>query len=156
MAGTYVGLDLTHEDAVYLTSITKRVVREDNDGEPYYEIEQEPHCTAIYSREPIPYTATNSIYHTEIVDVEWWDGHDNRGYVVATLKSDDITALNKKLVDLGGINSFPKYRPHLTLIHGGSGRIDKTVGERRAKSLAKLLKGCEVTFSGEKVSTLNL
>lgn len=82
------------------------------------------HSTVIYSKGAFPskFDFSRQYFGAKITGLEFWDGHDNDGYVVVTLDSPDLTAENRRWTTLGLKHSFEDYTPHVTLFS----KIDKT------------------------------
>mgnify|MGYP002783733797 FL=1 len=76
------------------------------------------HCTVMWSKVP-PHTprAENRGYRGEATfeRLEFWKGHDKRGYVVAILDSPDLKVLHDEWGERGCSHSFADYTPHVTL-----------------------------------------
>ena len=78
----------------------------------------ELHCTLSYSKGCFPKQATTSkarVFTAKVVDVQYWSGHDNDGYVVVILDSVDLVARNRYWTQHGLKHSFEDYTPHVTL-----------------------------------------
>ena len=80
------------------------------------------HCTIVYSRESAPsypealYDVDDkTVYIAKLVELEYWDGHDNDGYLVAKLDCPELNARNKFWIAKGCKHSFDDYTPHVTL-----------------------------------------
>lgn len=84
------------------------------------------HCTLIYSREEQPHALRVAQAITEgpfqftafPKEVKYWDGHDNKGYIVLGLDSPDLHKRHHKWKLLGAKHSFPDYEAHITLAKG--------------------------------------
>jgi hypothetical protein len=80
------------------------------------------HCTIVYAKSckigsRIPFIDKHTRISAYGYKLEFWEGHDFEGYIVLHLRSDDLTALNKKFVDGGFKPTFNEYKPHITLAH---------------------------------------
>lgn len=76
------------------------------------------HCTVMQSREgaPLSYSIDPSTrFVSRLKNFEFWEGHDNAGYLVATLQSTDLTARHHYWVAAGADHRFGAYVPHVTL-----------------------------------------
>lgn len=76
------------------------------------------HCTVVHSKEgaPLSYKINESVrYVARLQNIEFWSGHDNAGYLVATLQSPDLQARHRYWVAGGADHSFGDYAPHVTL-----------------------------------------
>lgn len=78
------------------------------------------HCTIIHSREdenaPLTYNVDRTHrYVARLQNIEFWEGHDQAGYLVATLQSPDLQALHRYWVAAGADHRFGVYTPHVTL-----------------------------------------
>ena len=89
----------------------------------------EAHVTIMYSRKqgidltkiPDPAKLTSYMYYGKallgkIKEFEYWDGHNDKGYLVAKLDSPELCALNEKWKQLGLKHSFDDYTPHVTIV----------------------------------------
>jgi hypothetical protein len=82
----------------------------------------ELHCTIMYSPtgidpehrdndlNPIPLPCS-----ARVVRFEFWEGHDEDGYLVAVLNSPTLNSLHRLWKLRGCISTFSEYRPHITL-----------------------------------------
>lgn len=84
----------------------------------------ELHCTIVHSADAIPEEA-NSFNVNErpcaarVSAFEWWPGHNNKGYLVATLQSKALEDLNRLWLVRGcRPTRFNEYRPHITITSG--------------------------------------
>lgn len=78
------------------------------------------HCTLMYSKTKAPelpkdldLTAKGFIDH-----IEWWAGHNDKGYLTASIRSPDMESHNKMLTDLGAEHTYNPYNSHVTLTSG--------------------------------------
>lgn len=79
------------------------------------------HCTLMYSKNDAP--EDDHIRDIEgtrprgrINYVEYWEGHNNKGYLVAKLVSEDVQLAHERLVRAGARHSYSPYNPHITLV----------------------------------------
>lgn len=106
------------------------------------------HCTVVWSKQTVNNTSVDSSFHhvAKLNRFEYWDGHDNDGYLVAIFDSPSLVHLNKKWVNRGAAHSFSDYTPHLTL-------KDKFVPDQelfdKISSLSKKYKGTLISFNNE-------
>ena len=85
----------------------------------------ELHCTLSYARSCFPKAAKTSKRRTftaTITGLQFWDGHDNDGYLVVTLDSPSLVERNRYWAEHGLKHSFDDYSPHVTLVS----KLDKT------------------------------
>lgn len=52
---------------------------------------------------------------SKVFGAAYWPGHDNIGYLVLNVKSDELVNLHDMLVKLGAQHSFRTYEPHITI-----------------------------------------
>lgn len=86
----------------------------------------EAHCTIIYSRFHQPHSLIaedfanrgDRQFNANVVELKQWPGHDNAGYLVAALYSDDLQARHRHWLSAGAVHSFDDYLPHVTLATG--------------------------------------
>lgn len=84
---------------------------------------QELHCTIMYAPagvgssdirdndlNPVPLPCT-----ARVLRFEFWEGHDNAGYLVAVLKSDALNHIHNLWRLRGCIPTFSEYKPHMTI-----------------------------------------
>lgn len=78
----------------------------------------EPHCTLAYSVGSLP-TNLPLIFEVsepiKVTAIEYWEGHDHKGYLVAVLHSRSLERIHKVLEQAGCAHSFSDYTPHITL-----------------------------------------
>lgn len=90
------------------------------------------HCTLMYSKEhPIDTKGLDfkgKRFKAQMKEVRYWDGHDNAGYIVLSLKSNGLHEAHKELKDRGAIHSFDEFEPHITLYKGQ--QITKSIQNR--------------------------
>jgi hypothetical protein len=120
------------------------------------EREAKLHCTVIYSAtaRPTDYIADpfRKLIGT-LSHFEFWDGHDNSGYVVAKLVSPDLKERNRYWTERGAVHSFEDFTPHVTLLHNLSStpamlqRLESVGNRRRGENLVfydEHLEDCKV------------
>lgn len=80
------------------------------------------HVTLMYSKTEIPeaenFQDEGLLFDADIVQLDWFLGHDRAGYLIAVVDSKEIRARHNFWKSLGGKHSFPEYKPHLTLAVG--------------------------------------
>jgi 2'-5' RNA ligase len=81
------------------------------------------HCTLVYSRNDAPplneiQSSIDRASFGRINFIEYWPGHDKKGYLVAKLVSDKLQAFHERLIRSGARHSFTPYSPHVTLTTG--------------------------------------
>lgn len=123
------------------------------------QLDSDLHCTLMYSRETAPHPLTVSKVLSQgegqfsaIADsVKFWPGHDNKGYLVVALHSDDLRARHEQWKTTGATHSFPDYEPHVTLA-SGFGEIDKAT--LRIMNLILRRGDYRLTFGGERAEDI--
>ena len=89
---------------------------------PLEQVAEDLHCTIIYSDKPvanieIPTFNKDGRYHAMATEVVHWPGHDNDGYLVVKLQSEDLNTIHAKFRDAGIVPNFADYNPHISLVH---------------------------------------
>lgn len=115
--------------------------------------EQELHSTVMWSKQTVNNTSVDANYNhvARLNRFEYWDGHDNDGYLVAVFDSPSLIHLHKKWLNRGAVHSFSDYLPHLTLrdkFTPNQDLFDK-IGE-----LSKKYKGSMISFNKEQIESL--
>ena len=112
----------TYSKAVPTDDSAQSLMRFILDSKPPFdpaELRDEAHVTLVYSKEKsidLDKLKMNTInLSARVTGVEYWDGHNNTGYVVAKLASDTLPCLHQSLKDAGAQHSFPEYSPHMTI-----------------------------------------
>lgn len=114
----------------------------------------ELHSTVMYAKGAFP-TAVRfprSLFGAKVSGIEFWSGHDNDGYVVATLDSPDLKAEHRRWVARGLSHSFEDYSPHVTLFS----KVEKTedliahVNSVSPRAVGMLLTFDEIQIEGMK------
>lgn len=85
----------------------------------------ELHCTLSYAKGCFPKQAKTSKarrFSARIAGLQFWDGHDNDGYLVVMLDSLSLIQRNQYWAAHGLKHSFDDYSPHVTLVS----KLDKT------------------------------
>lgn len=85
----------------------------------------ELHCTLSYAKGCFPKQAKTSKarrFSARIAGLQFWDGHDNDGYLVVMLDSLSLIERNQYWAAHGLKHSFDDYSPHVTLVS----KLDKT------------------------------
>lgn len=89
------------------------------------------HCTVMYSKFPLTCSPTQAAavasrmtgpITVKVHKYEYWDGHDNEGYLVAQLVAPDLVRWHNAFADLGAKATFDDYIPHVTLLTGDKAR----------------------------------
>lgn len=118
------------------------------------------HCTLIYSESYVEVEPQKgSQYPTKILDLDWWEGHDKMGYVVALLEPTSFLPRHQDLLARGGQCAYHEYRPHMTLtwgVHTEFGRVPMTPEQGRAwvAHLKPYLVDLPLMFIGERFSAI--
>ena len=153
-AGLYCSVVPVKGFSQLLKILNTRMSEENIDLEPV----EEMHCTVMYSRDVAPH----SIRVMQLLDappysykawsdcLDFWPGHDDAGYLVLKLKSNDLALRNEDYKDIGCIHSFPDYTPHITLAKG-FGQKPQCFNELN-KMLANLK--FPIVFNGENVEDI--
>lgn len=79
------------------------------------------HCTVMYSEvAPKKGIGCNRqrVRKATVSQITHWDGHDNKGYLVALLDSPELQEEHARLKTLGCQPTFDDYKPHITLYAG--------------------------------------
>jgi hypothetical protein len=125
---------------------------------PEVQIQDELHCTLMYSRnaQPSPLIAAQlvntgpSSFYAIPKCFDYWDGHDNEGYLVLRVESE---ALNKRHMEwrrAGARHSFPDYESHITMCTGH--KVSKELLASMNESLDNSFGG--ITFVGEHIEDI--
>jgi 2'-5' RNA ligase len=85
------------------------------------ELRDHAHVTLVYSRKAgadmarlrLPEQGMSVEAH--VCGLEYWDGHNDTGYVVVKLESQGLHDLHERLKAAGAEHSFPDYSPHMTV-----------------------------------------
>lgn len=115
--------------------------------------ESELHCTVMWSH-AIPADARcNPEYSVpaELDHLEYWDGHDGDGYIVAVLNSEPLRQLHQKWLTRGCVHSFDDYTPHVTLL--SKIKPSPLMFEKMVQASDRL-KGSAVKFYGEQIENI--
>lgn len=115
-AGIYVARELTPLSKAKVTAFLRSQFPslhiDDSDIE-------EQHCTVVYSKTCIRNLGTAlpkaSPVNPRVSGLEFWEGHDKDGYLVAKLVSSDLIERHKFWLSEGAVHSFSPYEPHVTL-----------------------------------------
>jgi hypothetical protein len=112
------------------------------------------HSTIIYAKGNFPNgleLQRGQRFGAKVTGLEFWDGHDNDGYVVLLLDSPDLMARHQFWVSRGLTHSFEDYTPHVTLFD----KIEKTADlVAKINSVAKKAIGTTLVFDQEQVEGL--
>lgn len=118
-----------------------------------YDQVEDLHSTIVYARGCFPKdpTTSSSVFGAMINQLQYWDGHDNEGYLVIILDSPQLVARNRYWAAQGLEHSFEDYTPHVTLATG----IDKN--ERlihRMNLVTRKISGTPLAFINETLEGL--
>lgn len=99
----------------------REIVKSFNPPFPLDIFDDDAHMTIMYSRHD--YIDENKLQIPESIvaltsKFEYWDGHDNDGYLVLKMISKPASDLHQHILELGAEHSFDDYMPHMTIIHG--------------------------------------
>lgn len=83
---------------------------------------QDLHCTVIYSTKTkdgvnLPNVDKNERFDAKPIGLAYWPGHDNDGYVVMLLESDDLKELHWRFRVRDLEPTFADYKPHVSVVH---------------------------------------
>lgn len=117
VSGVYVSVNPSENSKAFIRKLI-------SDTKPPFSLDQfdeEAHTTIMYSR-----NATIDEGRLKIpsdisalpVKLEFWDGHDNDGYLVLSLISKPAKDFHDEVLALGAEHSFKDYHPHMTIRHG--------------------------------------
>jgi len=119
--GTYTGTSGLYSP-VYPTEKSAKAIRSlcNNRTVGHLKLKEGQHCTVMYCNTKAPPESkvlpfSKETYKAEAVKVEWWAGHDDKGYLVLQLESDDLQKEHARLVAAGCEATFEDYKPHITL-----------------------------------------
>jgi hypothetical protein len=135
MMNSYTGLDGLYAcvkpviTSNYGFRLLKQALRRDGSpGNPggMDELETDPHVTVMYSQTPVKVglihrilvQEKSKVYKGEVEGLDYWGGHDKRGYLVVKVRSPELQALHEKFKAAGAIPSYSKYNPHMTVVKG--------------------------------------
>ena len=113
------------------------------------------HSTVMYSKGKFPkgLPLERKRFGAKISGIEFWDGHDNDGYVVLTLDAPDLVARNRFWAAQGLTHSFEDYTPHVTLFS----KIEKTQDlVNKINALGSKVVGTTLVFNQEQVEGLKI
>lgn len=85
------------------------------------ELRDHAHVTLVYSRtagaDPARLRLPEQGMRIEahVCGLEYWDGHNDTGYVVLKLESQGLQDLHERFKAAGAEHSFPDYSPHMTV-----------------------------------------
>lgn len=114
------------------------------------------HSTIMYAKGAFPESIPlqkGKRFGAKIIGIEFWDGHDNDGYVVAILDSPDLVNRNKEWAATGLKHSFDDYSPHVTLFDKLS-KTDELV--QKINAVAKKAIGTTLVFDQEQLEGLKI
>lgn len=108
------------------------------------------HCTLSYAKNCFPTAGADNClrFGAKIVGIEFWDGHDNDGYLVVKFDSPDLEARNRFWTSHGLKHSFDDYTPHSTLVS----KLEKTPELIiRIGKVVRIAYGRSITFTNETI-----
>ena len=114
------------------------------------------HVTLMYCKNPGNMHGINLNFNakaefaSKIIDIEFWEGHDKLGYLVAKLDSKQLHHEFRRLTALGLKHSFDDYSPHVTLLTGDSARA----AEKKIRKIKNALVGMSLILTNEKAEPL--
>lgn len=77
------------------------------------------HCTLMYCPDAAPSKeSVDRCLHGcggRITFVEYWTGHNDQGYLVAKIVSNDLQDMHERLIQAGAKHTYSPYNPHITL-----------------------------------------
>lgn len=115
-AGIYVARDLTSFSKAKITAFLRSQFPSLSISESDIE---EQHCTVVYSktcvRNPDTALPAASPARPKVSRLEFWEGHDKDGYLVAKLVDPKLIERHKFWLSEGAVHSFSPYEPHITL-----------------------------------------
>lgn len=114
------------------------------------------HCTVVYSKEgsPLSYKIDpQTTYTARLSGFEFWEGHDNAGYLVATLISPALTDRHNYWTSAGADHGFNEYLPHVTLLKDI--RATDALYQRMMR-LSHRERGTILTFYNEAIEDIKL
>lgn len=148
--GLYSAVDLHPESHKLLNDFTIRNFGKD--------LPKDVHCTVMYSTKSIDNNIakqfSKNLYNGYAKKFEYWDGHDNAGYLVLKLESDDLSSEHKRLKENGCKPTFDSYSPHIT--------IQTPIEKQKAQKMVDIgnndldNKGLPLKFHNQKLDTLKL
>jgi len=88
--------------------------------EYYKKLQEDLHCTVIYSTTPtrnidLPFISKKLRFKAIATKLEYWP--TNEGNIVLCLDSSDLQSLHEQFLAAGLKHSFSEYKPHVTLIN---------------------------------------
>lgn len=106
------------------------------------------HCTVMYSKVPLKVTPVQAIAANvrvkdlimkgKVVKFDYWDGHNNKGYLVARLDSPDLEARHNAWKARGAKPTFDPYEPHITITDGPDAKALSKQLDQLNKALASV------------------
>lgn len=149
-SGTYVCVLPDKESKLKLAKISAAL------GHPIPIAEVEDlHSTVMYSKGSFPreLSLPRKRFGAKVVGLEFWDGHNNDGYVVVILDSPDLVARNRFWTAQGLKHSFDDYTPHVTLFS----KIEKTPElVNKINAVSKKAIGTTLVFDQEQIEGLKI
>ena len=114
------------------------------------------HVTVMYSK-----TGANGnvdceperMYRCKFKKLQYWDGHDNKGYISAALESPELEEEHNRLKALGCEPTFTPYEPHCTLWSGA--KLTADLEDRMAKVTHNLKASPDLLFGSQHIGNLD-
>lgn len=95
------------------------------------------HCTVMYSKTALkvdPEVAikanqriANLIMKGRVTHFDYWDGHNDKGYLVAKLDSSDLQTRHNMWKAMGAVPTFDPYEAHVTITTGPEAKALQTL-----------------------------
>jgi hypothetical protein len=95
-------------------------------------------------------------YKADGIEITWWAGHDNDGYVTLQLKSDSLQEEHNRLKQLGCKPTFDEYKPHVTILTPI--QFESEAKQKEFIRLGNLMlrkRPLELVFDGQKIENCN-
>ena len=110
------------------------------------------HCTVMYSKDSWPSENPgcdqNRVYEARVEKLQYWKGHDEKGYITVALKCPQLHQEHRRLQEFGCTPTFA-YNPHITLYSG----VSEDEFERRAKDVQGLF-GMRIMLGSQMIGDL--
>ena len=143
--GLYSSVKPDQNSVRYLMDLVKALGFDDVDADTL-------HCTIMYSKDSCPHETpgcdSSKEYKATVVKIQYWTGHDEKGYITAALKCPALHREHRRLKELGCTPTFD-YNPHITLYSG----VSEDEFERRVKDVQKMC-GKEITLVNQTIGDL--
>lgn len=149
--GFYAAVDIRQPQLLPLVQLFKQAVGFDMPLNENQDIGL--HCTVMYSKQALKITPEQAgrvnarvkdlIMKGVVSKFDYWDGHNDKGYLVAKLYSPDLQARHNAWKAAGAKPTFDPYEAHITLTEGPD-----------ARALAKLLPQLNAALAAGRTITL--